>query len=190
MGGGIPIFLTITDGFAASLERVEPARLLLTCSTAAPTIPGMPPDQFTQQHFTGPSNMLEIILDTPVDGKSNFLTATFSDALLSGRINSTEASLRTSGAGSGNSLDVSFTSDFVDFTNATEQGLSLSFSSVTSTDGTGNLQMAENGFLKSFIASGTGTFDTNLGAPVAEPSNLVLAGFGLLVLLGWAWKVR
>lgn len=189
LAGGIPILLTITQGFAPGLDRVEPARLILSSSTTAPAIPPVPPDQFTQERFTGPTNELQIILATPINGKSNFLTATFSDALFSGRLNSTAASLRASGNG-GDGLPVSFTSDFIDFTDATEFGLSLSFSSLLSSDGSGDLQMGENGFLKSFTASGTGTFDTSLAAPIAEPYSLVLAAIALLGLLPLAWKGR
>lgn len=187
VAGGIPIFLTIPEGFAPNLPRVESARLFLTSSTATPTIPPVSPDQFTQQHFTGLGNMLQIILDTPVEGKTNFLTVTFTDGLFSGRLNSTEASLKASGM-AGDPSQVHFISDFIDFSGATENGLSLSFSSVNSTDGSGDLQLAEDGFFKSFTASGTGTFDTAFAAPVAEPSSLVLAFCGLLGLLGFAWK--
>ena len=190
LAGGIPILLTITQGFAPGLERVEPARLFLSSSTTTPAVPPLSPDQFTQEHFTGHPNELQIILATPVDGKTNFMTATFTDALFSGRLNSTAASFKTSPGNGGESLQVSFTSDFLDFTDATDLGLSLSFSSLHSTDGSGDLQMGENGFLKSFAASGTGTFDTNLGAPIAEPPSLVLAMIALLGLLRLAWKAR
>jgi hypothetical protein len=189
LAGGIPILLTIADGFAPGLDRVESARLVLSSSTTAAAIPPMPPDQFTQQHFTGATNVLQILLATPVDGKTNFLTATFTDALFSGRLNSSVASLKTNaGSGSG-ALQMSFTSDFLAFTDATELGLSLSFSSLLSSDGSGGLQMGDNGFLKSFTASGTGTFDT-LVAPIAEPPSLVLATIALLGLLRLAWKAR
>jgi hypothetical protein len=183
VSGGIPIFLVITQGFAPSLGEVEAAHLLLASSTTMPAIPPVPPDAFTREHFTGLANMIQIVLDTPVDGKNNFLTVRFSDAVLSGRLISSEASLKTSDSDSGNPARVSFSSDFIDFSDAIEHGFSLSFSSVNSSDGSGPLQMAANGFFKDFTASGTGTFDVDFSAPVPEPSSLLLAGFGLLSVL-------
>jgi hypothetical protein len=185
---GIPIFLLVTDGFAPSLPQVEPAHLFLTSSTTTSTLLPVPPDQFMRQHFPAAANMLQVVLDKPVDGKTNFLTVSFSDGFLSGRLGSTLASLKASDADSANPSKVSFSSDFIDFSGATEHGLSLSFSSVVSMDGTGNLQLADNGFFKSFTSSGTGTFD--FAAPVPEPSGLFLAAFGLLGVLGLAWQRR
>ena len=145
---GIPIFLSITDGFAPGLARLQSAHLFLTASTTEVALGPAPPDQLARQHFTGAGNSLQVVLDTPVNGKSNFLTISFSDGLFSGRLNGTEASLKTSDTDSGTpSPRVSFASDFIDFTNAIEHGFSLSFSSVNSTDHSGFLQMGNNGFL-------------------------------------------
>ena len=182
VAGGIPIFLMITQGFAPGRDRMQMAHLFMTSSTTDRAIPPEPPDLFTREHITGPANTIQVVLDTPIGGKTNFLTVTFSDGLLSGRLNATEASLKTSDADSGNPF-VSFTSDFIDFTNSIEHGFSLSFSSVNATDGSGNLEMADNGFFKSFLASGTGTFDTTFASPVFEPSSIVLVGFAVLALL-------
>ena len=185
VGQGIPIYLTITSGFAPSLDRLQSAHLFLLSSTTLATMPQAPPDDLARQHFIGTANGIQVLLDTPVNGKRDFLTVTFADGLLSGRLNGTEASLKTSDADSG-SPSVSFVSDFIDFTSAIEHGFSLSFSSVNSTVGGGYLQMGDNGFFRSFTASGTGTFDTAFpaAAPVPEPSSLVFAGLGLLSLLG------
>jgi hypothetical protein len=184
---GIPIFLMIADGFAPSLGRVQAAHFFLTSTTTDATIPPVSPDDFTRQHLTNPANSIHVVLDTPFAGQTNFLTVMFSNGLLSGRLNATEASLKTSDADSGNRSRVDFTSDFIDFSNAIEHGFSLSFSSVNSADGSGNLQM-EDSFFKSFLASGTGTFDTSFASPVAEPCSLILAAFGLLGVLGLAYK--
>jgi hypothetical protein len=185
VGQGIPIYLSITSGFAPSLDRLQSAHLFLTSSTSVATMPQLPPDDVARQHFIGTANGIQILLDTPVNGKRDFLTVTFSDGLLSGRLNGTEASLKTSDTDGGNP-SVSFVSDFIDFTSAIEHGFSLSFSSVNSSAGGGYLQMGDNGFFRSFTASGTGTFDTAFpaAAPVPEPSSLVFAGLGFLGLLG------
>src|SRR5207249_308458 len=81
LGQGIPIYLSITSGFAPDLQRLQSAHLLLTSTTAEALMPVAPPDQLARQHFTGPANSIQILLDTPVNGKRDFLTVTFSDGL-------------------------------------------------------------------------------------------------------------
>jgi hypothetical protein len=179
MSGGIPILLSVTNGFAPGLEGVEAAHLFLTSSTTAAAVPPAPGDDLMRQHFAGGANLLQIILDTPVNGKNDFLTVSFSDAVLSGRSSSSEASLKGSDTSGRNPAQVSFSSDFLSFSNASALGFSLAFSSVDSRDGSGALQLAEDGFFKDFTASGTGTFDISSASAVAEPATLLLAGFGL-----------
>src|SRR5207244_754045 len=125
-----------------------------------------------------------------VDGKTNFLTVTYSD-LLSGRIGSHEASLKASDAASGTPPDtVTFASDFINFTGTINHGFSLSFSSVDSNDTSGGLQQGAGDFFKSFMAAGTGTFDTNFSGAVAGQKFQDTNGNGLrdpgeLTLGGW-----
>jgi hypothetical protein len=177
ISGGIPISLLITNGFAPNLAGVESAHLFLTTSTTAGTISPVSPNVLTSEHFSGLGNSLQIILDTPVNGKNDFLTVNFSDAVLSGQLTSTEASLKASD--SGNAAKVSFSSEFINFSNADEHGFSLSFSSVNSTNGSGALQAAMDGFFNAFTTSGTGTFDVSFATPAPEPPSLLLAGVGL-----------
>jgi hypothetical protein len=71
---------------------------------------------------------------------------------------------------------------YFDFSNANLQALALSFSGVTPTFNSAN-GIAGNGLLRSFSASGTGTFSA---AVVPEPASLAMAGLGALGLVGLA----
>jgi uncharacterized protein (DUF2141 family) len=165
--GGDPILLSFDSRFAPGLTGPQSAHLFLTSNTSAASLPPLPGDDFTRDHFSAGANTIQITLDTPVDGKTNFLTVTYSD-ILSGRLGSHEASLRASDAASGTPPDtVHFASDFINFTGTINHGLSLSFSSVDSDDGSGGLQQGDGGFFKSFTAAGTGTFDTNFSGAIA-----------------------
>ena len=151
------------------------AHLFLVSQTTAPTLPPLSPDNATREHFPIAANTIQVVLDTPVDGKTDFLTATYSDQL-SGVLDSDEASLTASDAASGTPPDtVTFTSDFISFPGTIDHGFSLSFSSVNSNDGSGGLQLGAGNFFKSFTAAGTGTFDTDfsgqLGGQKFEDTN-------------------
>ena len=192
--GGDPILLSVDTRFAPALTSPLNAHLFLTAQTSTATLPPLPPDNTSREHFPVATNMIQIVLDTPVDGKTNFLTVTFSD-LFSGVLGSHEASLTASDAASGTPPDtVTFTSDFIDFTGTINNGISLSFSSVDSVDGSGGLQLGDGNFFKSFTAAGTGTFDTSFpgqisgqkfddvtGSGVKEPGDPGIAGWHIFL---------
>src|SRR6266849_5972225 len=73
VGQGIPIYLAITSGLAPGLDRLESAHLFLTSSTTEATMSQTGGDLLLREHFTGLANSIQIVLDTPVNGKRNFL---------------------------------------------------------------------------------------------------------------------
>jgi hypothetical protein len=173
--GSIGVTVTVDAGIAnqAGLPVILPAHLSLSSNTTS-TVTG---STTLSEHFPSPTNTLAITLNTPINGKTNFLTVTYSD-LLSGENGSDQVSLKASDA---NGTDtVHFTSDFIDFSKAIEHGMSLTFSSVTSANG--GLQVnTGNNFFASFSASGVGSFDMTI---TPEPASLTLAGLGTLVIGG------
>ena len=74
--GGDPILLSFDPRFAPGLATPRNAHLFLTSHTTAPTIPPLPFDNLTREHFPAAANTIQIVLDTPVDGERNFLTVT------------------------------------------------------------------------------------------------------------------
>ncbi|HLN29373.1 MAG TPA: DUF4214 domain-containing protein [Gemmataceae bacterium] len=163
--GGDPVLVNFDTSFAAGITTPVHAHLFLSASTTAKTVGPVPPGNQTTEQFPTPVNTLQITLDTPVNGKTNFLSVTYT-GLLEGQVGLPEAASQASDSVVPPDI-VSFTSDFFDFSNSINHGFSLAFSSVLSNDGSGGLQVAADGFFKSFTASGTGTFDTNF-APLGE----------------------
>lgn len=165
--GGDAILLSFDPRFAPGLTGPLTAHLFLNSETATANIAPQGSDNLTRDHFAAADNTIQIVLDTPVDGKSNFLTVMYSD-ILSGRLGSHEASLRASDAASGVPPDtVTFTSDFINFTGTINHGFSLSFSSVDTNDDGNGLEQGDGGFFKSFTAAATGTFDTNFSGAIS-----------------------
>jgi hypothetical protein len=187
---GAPVFAQATNANAFTTGFPTgplSALLVLSASTAQPATQN--PDKSLQEAFPGTTNKLTITLDTAVNGKTNFLTATFS-AKAAGLTGPAPGSSTGGFSGSDAATDtVQFSSDFIDFTGSKEHSFALSFSSITST--LGGLQQDPNGFYDSFAAAGTGTFDTVFAVP--EPGSLLLAGVGVLGLAGLGlsrWRSR
>jgi hypothetical protein len=172
---GVTVTVDATIAGQAGIPVILPAHLSLTSNTTS-TVSG---SSTLTEHFPSATNTLAITLDTPIRGKTNFLTVTYSD-LLSGENGSDQVSLKASDAGGTDT--VHFTSDFIDFSKAIEHGMSLTFSSVTSANGGGGLHVdTSNNFFASFSASGVGSFDMTI---TPEPASLTLAGLGTLVIGG------
>ncbi len=119
---------------------------------------------------------------TPINGKTDLLS--YSGGLsesgdISGRYGGATVSL-TEDTGLGDVI--LFSSDFLDFSRATDENAQYSFTSVTPT-----LGQNANGFLNTFMASGSGTF-ASTPAPAQftpEPSALsalAIGGLGLCCL--------
>jgi hypothetical protein len=93
-----------------------------------------------------------------------------------------------SGGFSASSLSgfVSFSSDFLDFSNTTQRDIGLSFSSILP-----GLSIGANGFFNNFTAAGTGTFSSNpVPMFIPEPSTYLMMGVALVGMFGFAVRRR
>ncbi|HLK57268.1 MAG TPA: hypothetical protein VKU00_11920 [Chthonomonadaceae bacterium] len=140
--------------------------------TAKPTALG---GGFFSQDFTNVS--MVFTANTPVNGLTNLLTVSNSTLSMFGKGNSasTDSDVSTGDT-------VNFSSDFLIFSNTIDRDFALSFSSLQP-----GLSTDINGWLKSFTASGTGTFASE-PAPFYSPdgASLSLLSGGLLPLAGFA----
>jgi hypothetical protein len=183
---GIPVFVTLAEQFSHGLPSGQLAHIFLTSQTSEPV--HMVGSQFEERFPANPVNMLHIVLDNPPMGRgSNLLTLEFT-----GTLGGQGQSGFLRGSNTSELHDtVIFSSDYFDFTESTERAFALSFSSIINEmDPQSGLVVADNGFFESFTASGTGTFNTNFGPAVPEPSSLVLTAFGVLGLAGAAYRRR
>lgn len=122
---------------------------------------------------------LTFTASTPINGKTNLLTVVATDSALDGKNNSGAPVLSLDG--------VTFTSDFLDFSNTNERNGALSFSAFN------NLSIAGNGYLTSNQGNGTGTFATNpppTVPTVPEPATTAAMGLGMLGIFGMMFRAR
>jgi hypothetical protein len=132
-----------------------------------------------------------ITADSPKGGKTDLLTLTTSTGDLVGKTGTTEPSL-SGDTGTGDT--VTFSSDFLDFTNVTEEAYNFSF-----TLSKGDLfTLNSNKYVNTFTSVGSGNFSSDPiptipGGPVPEPAttaSFVLGGLGLLAMGLFARKNR
>ncbi len=142
----------------AELQGFQNATIFVTSSTTAPA--GSGSDGNLVQPFNS-TFTIEVRRDTPatVGGgtRRNLLTAIVSQggttANITGQANSASFTASTP---SSTSQVVTYTSDFLDFTQTIDRNFGISFSSVTPA-----LSFGPGGFFNSFSASGSGTFASN-----------------------------
>jgi len=189
VSGGDPIWLSVTNTSIVppGFPTLQKATLFLTSSTAVPAVLN-PSDNSLQEIFPPPAtNTMSIVLTNPFNGKTNFLSASFTATQtgLTGTVGSDSGGFSGSDAAVPPDI-VSYSSDFINFAGSTEHSVALSFSSITSAGG-GLQQDPTNSFFESFTASGTGTFDTNFGpSTVPAPAGLIQAGIGVVGSIGMA----
>ena len=184
----IPVTFTylVSNGYGGISTPIA-ANLLLSASVSGPagsaTIFG---STFFSQPLTNIN--LSFTAITPILGKTNLLSIVSNPTPTTGAI----TGIRGGGTANENSdtltaNTVTFTSDFLDFSQTVDRNSALSFTSVTPT-----LFMNANGFLNSFTASGTGTFASG-GSPIrinAVPEPGVTALLGGLGVVGTVFGVR
>lgn len=170
--GAIPVYFTFLDVIGtlpAELTGVQTGHVTLTATTRRP-VAGT--SYLTQVLDSG---TLTITRDLPAavgrNDKRNLLTLQFEGMELNGRRN---GRVLTGVASTELGSSVLYTSDFLEFAATLERDFALSFSSVTPA------LLTTGGFLRTFAAAGTGTFDSDPPPltlePVPEP------GTGLLLL--------
>jgi hypothetical protein len=170
-----PIDLTIGSAFLPpGASAFQAATLKLTSSTDQPANPSGP---VLIQAFPTETNTIQIQLDSPINGHSDFLTLTYTGRLY-GVPGSGVATL-TGSTGAGDQL--TFTSGVIDLASATGGSFIIGLSSVFP-----NLSHEDGMPPSSFAASGSGSFS----AVVPEPSTSIVLGTGLLGLFAGRLRRR
>lgn len=147
-----------------------------TLSTAANvmSIPG--PDPIVQLIDSGTVSFTRTTAAAFGNGaRTNLLTISFSNAMITGSVGGTSGSLLASTPES----ELTFTSDFLNFNSTIARDFALALSSITA-GGLGRASTTES--LRAFTADATGTFSSDpaptVGVP--EPASLGLIGLGLV----------
>ncbi len=172
VSGGSPIFFIFQGitGLNAALTGPQSARLTITTTTTTPAslVTGGNLNQPLNQVIT-----ITILRDTaaPVGNgtRRNLLTAVITpntnNPTISGPDGGNSAGLSASFSPTSPDNNVTFTSDFVSFSNTTARNLGLTFTSVTP-----QLALGAGNFLQSFTAAGSGSFASSPTPTVVGPT--------------------
>jgi hypothetical protein len=165
ISGGVPVDFKyfLVTGLHSDLQGFQNARVFMNATTSASATSNL---NALTQSFNFSGNTIQIIRDTAASvgngTRRNLLTVTFSPiGSASPSINGTDGGNSATFSATTPDHVVTFTSDFLTFSNSTERNFAFSFSSVTPA-----LSIGAGNFLRSFAAAGTGTFASN-PAPIA-----------------------
>jgi hypothetical protein len=180
-GTGIPVyFLLGLSGLPADLTGLQDAHLSVDFISNLGTTAGATAGSRVQLFDTVSTGSISFIRDSAAgegnNGRTNLLTVTFTNAELDASTGSGSFTFKSNA----NSV-ITFTSDFLDFTNVLDKDFSFSFSGASPT-----FNATVGSSSRNLAFSGSGTFASD-PAPlvvggVPEPASwaLMLGGFGLL----------
>lgn len=176
VSGGSPIFFIFQNiaGLNAALTGPQSARLTITTTTTTPAslVAGSDLRQPLNQVIT-----ITILRDTaaPVGNgtRRNLITAVITPntntPAISGPEGGSSAALPASFSPTSPDNNVTFSSDFVNFSNTTARNLGLTFTSVTP-----QFALGAGSFMQSFTAAGSGSFASNPVPVVVGPTASVV----------------
>jgi hypothetical protein len=109
------------------------------------------------------------------DANHVLLSITGSDLFITGVLGGTSGNFN----GSSSSSSIAFSSDYIDFSGASQEDRSIALNAITPA-----LSISGDGLLNSFTAQASGNFGVSF-APEPDAKVLLFAGLGLLLLLKW-----
>ncbi len=180
-------FSFLQPGFGGTVTNVT-ARYSLNATTIVGTVATLGAGSLTQSTIAGTMSFLSTapltVNNITYASGSNLLTATFSNTQIQGVRGATSAGFTGSTLG-GSTL--TYTSDFLDFTQTVNRDFSLSLSSIAPGLNAIPTTLTPTRGLRSFRAVSSGTFSSDPaplvnGVPEPEMWAMMIAGFGLVGL--------